>query len=351
VQDINGCLSAVNSVTVEEPTPLILDITGVSESCAGACDGSISWSGLGGTPTYQITMNGLAQGASPIVNLCAGNYSFVMTDSRGCSVDTVLILNPALPVEISSVSSTDDGCSDACDGTITVSSPTAVNYVLSNGSTSTTGNFTNLCSGSYVVQAIDGNGCTTSVDVIIGTAIPAEADFAITPGQVSELNAYTQILNFSSNADSYVWTVEGPDGFIDVVNGDINSYDFPAVAGGYTVCLTAISESGCQDTLCAPILVTEEFTIFVPNTFTPDGDEFNQHLEIFVNGIDDFGFSMLIFNRWGEVIWESNDPSVGWDGTYNGSLVQDGTYVWKIVVKDPNNDDRKEFIGHINVLK
>jgi gliding motility-associated-like protein len=103
--------------------------------------------------------------------------------------------------------------------------------------------------------------------------------------------------------------------------------------------------------LCAPILVTEEFTIFVPNTFTPDGDEFNQHLEIFVNGIDDFGFSMLIFNRWGEVIWESNDPSVGWDGTYNGSLVQDGTYVWKIVVKDPNNDDRKEFIGHINVLK
>lgn len=351
VQDANGCTSVSTQVNIIEPPQLSLDITGTAESCVGSCDGNFVWNGVGGSPSYTLLMDGNAQASSPISNLCEGTYNFTLTDSRGCSVDTMLTLEPAIPVVISDVVVTDDGCSDECDGTILVTSPTAVSYVLSNGAVSATGSFTNLCSGVYSVQAVDANGCNTEVDVVIGTAVPAEADFAITPGQVSEFNSTTQIFNFSNNADFYVWNIEGPNGFIDVVNGDIDEYDFPSVAGGYNVCLIAMSSSGCQDTMCAPVLVAEEFTLYIPNTFTPDGDEFNQNLQIYVNGIDDFGFSMLIFNRWGEVIWESNDPSVAWDGTYHGKLVQDGTYVWKVVVKDPHTDDRKEFVGHVNVLK
>ena len=59
----------------------------------------------------------------------------------------------------------------------------------------------------------------------------------------------------------------------------------------------------------------------------------------------------MIFNRWGEIIWESFDDSVGWDGTYNGGLVQDGTYTWRIEFKTTQNDERKLVTGHVNVIK
>ena len=64
-------------------------------------------------------------------------------------------------------------------------------------------------------------------------------------------------------------------------------------------------------------------------------------------------FHFLIFNRWGEIIWESYDASVGWDGTYGvaGDLVQDGTYVWKLEFKTNMNDERKFLTGHVNLIR
>jgi gliding motility-associated-like protein len=59
----------------------------------------------------------------------------------------------------------------------------------------------------------------------------------------------------------------------------------------------------------------------------------------------------LIFNRWGEVIFESKDTEQGWDGSYNGTLVQSGTYTWKISLKSKNNDDRKIIVGNLTVIR
>ena len=117
------------------------------------------------------------------------------------------------------------------------------------------------------------------------------------------------------------------------------------------MCLTAINTAGCQDEYCISIVVEDEIVIFVPNTFTPDGDEYNQTFRAYVNGIDIYDFDFLIFNRWGELIWENHDPEIGWDGTYNGNIVQSGTYTWKIVVKDLEFDYRKTYTGHVNMLK
>jgi gliding motility-associated-like protein len=91
---------------------------------------------------------------------------------------------------------------------------------------------------------------------------------------------------------------------------------------------------------------------FIPNTFTPDNDQYNQYFKpVFTSGFDPFDYNLKIFNRWGEIIWESNDPEVGWDGTYNGKLVQDGTYSWKIEFKTNNSDERKMIHGHVNIMK
>ena len=69
------------------------------------------------------------------------------------------------------------------------------------------------------------------------------------------------------------------------------------------------------------------------------------------SGFDPYDYELLIFNRWGEVIFESRNPWVGWDGTFKGKTVQDGTYVWKITFKDEYLDDLKSYTGHINLLR
>jgi gliding motility-associated-like protein len=99
------------------------------------------------------------------------------------------------------------------------------------------------------------------------------------------------------------------------------------------------------------VIVLPEVLLYAPNTFTPDDDEFNQDWGIYISGVDIYDFELLIFNRWGQIIWESHDPSATWDGTYNGEYVQQGTYTWTIEAKDLVNDNKYEFNGFINVLK
>ena len=91
--------------------------------------------------------------------------------------------------------------------------------------------------------------------------------------------------------------------------------------------------------------------LYVPNTFTPDNDEHNQTWKFHIEGIDIMNFRVEIFNRWGEKIWESNDPFVEWDGTYGGYKVQKGTYTWKMTYKEKNSDGRTTKMGTLNVLK
>jgi gliding motility-associated-like protein len=96
----------------------------------------------------------------------------------------------------------------------------------------------------------------------------------------------------------------------------------------------------------------EELIFYVPNTFTPDNNGMNEvFLPIFTSGFDPYDYNLLIFNRWGEIVFESYNHQVGWDGTYRGRLVQDGTYVWKIEFKTKYTDERKVHTGHVNVLK
>ncbi len=91
---------------------------------------------------------------------------------------------------------------------------------------------------------------------------------------------------------------------------------------------------------------------YIPNTFTPDNDEFNQDFQpVFTSGFDPYDFNLKIYNRWGQVVFESNDATQGWDGTYGGELVQDGSYTWKIEFKSISNDERFIHTGHVNVLK
>ncbi|MDG0973081.1 MAG: gliding motility-associated C-terminal domain-containing protein [Crocinitomicaceae bacterium] len=106
------------------------------------------------------------------------------------------------------------------------------------------------------------------------------------------------------------------------------------------------------DTSYSSLNVYEDLILYVPNTFTPDDDEFNQYFTpVLASGYNSYTYEFLIFNRWGELIFETDIIGLGWDGKYNDNAVKDGTYIWKIRVSNKYDAERHEFVGHVNVLR
>lgn len=177
------------------------------------------------------------------------------------------------------------------------------------------------------------------------------AEFDYSPSQSDILDTEVQFYNNSILADYYEWNIEN----YGVLNDFSPTITFEQEPEVYNVELMAYTENGCKDSAYAIIDIEDVILFYVPNTFTPDFDEFNQTFQpVFTSGFDPLDFNMLIFNRYGEVVFESNDASVGWDGTYGASstqLVKDGTYVWKIEFKETMSDKRHVHTGHINILK
>ena len=177
------------------------------------------------------------------------------------------------------------------------------------------------------------------------------AAFTYGPTDLTIYQSTTQFVNLSAGASDYIWDFN--------INGDIESTDeenpsftFPlGNVGFYPVTLYAISEDGCVDSTTVVINIEADVLLYVPNTFTPDDDNFNEIWRAYAEGIDIYTFHMQVFNRWGELIWESFNVVVGWNRTYGGKVVPDGTYVWKLSAKHLFKDKRQLWTGHVNVLR
>ena len=120
--------------------------------------------------------------------------------------------------------------------------------------------------------------------------------------------------------------------------------------GHYQIELIVTNNFGCSDTAYGLVVINQEFFLFVPNAFTPDGDGFNNVFLPIVSGHDPQKYHLTIFNRWGEILFESYNSEVGWDGTYKGVVVKNDVYVWTVDVTTFNNI-RKQVRGHVTVLK
>lgn len=357
--DVYGCQSTDDVTIVVNPLPVI----NAGNDLAG-CDGDQfvltgSGAGVGGSYTWTY---GVTNAVPFIAPFGTTTYTVTGTDANGCQgtddVDIVVQIAPNLSFDFVQT----DNCVPV---TVAFTNTTTDNvenchWLLDDGTqVNGCGDFTHTFTvpGTYGVtlqaQTV-GNGCMASIyyqDIIQVDPLPI-AQFSVQEAEITTLNTLVHFNNESQYASSYSWNFGDPDN--STSNQVDAEFEYPAEPGAYTIELIAMSANGCVDTTYETILIQEEVLFFVPNTFTPDFDQYNQSFQpVFTSGYDPYDYTLLIFNRWGEVIFESHNTEIGWSGTYGagGELCPDGTYTWMIEFKTTTSDERVRKNGLVNLLK
>jgi gliding motility-associated-like protein len=234
-------------------------------------------------------------------------------------------------------------------------SNTSYSWSASNGLTGTgaQSSLTFTSGGIYDITMTAGlNGCftTTTLYNYIEVDNYPIASFVPSSNSFTELTQLLEFTNTSSGANSYSWDF-GDGASSTQINPE---YTFTNNLNGHVITLTAYSQFLCVNVDSVEILYNNGLVYYIPNTFTPNGDEFNQTFKpIFSNSIDVYNYSFYIYNRWEHLIFETQDVEKGWDGLFgaDGIPVPQGTYTFKIIVKFTETDERKEFFGHVNLVR
>lgn len=351
--NLAGCISTDQVNVTVHPNPIVFAGNDVL-----ICEGqSVVLTGSGAN-AYAWD-NGITNGVA-FTPSATQTYTVTGTSQFGCvNTDQVVVTVEPLPV----VSFEGDILSGCVPVTTTFTNTSAnpgnvCTWFLSNGAVLTgcdNVSYTFNQGGCYSVtlQVESVNGCTNSVtynNYVCLENYPI-ADFTYNPNQPTTINTNINFQNGSLGATNYQWFF-GDGGTSTQVNP---THMYPEVENTYEIMLVASTPLGCSDTAYAVITIAEELIFYVPNTFTPDGDNYNEVFKpVFTSGFDPFDYHLTIFNRWGEIIFESFDADFGWDGTYgvaSNEIVKDGTYIWKIEFKTKVNDERKMHVGHVNVIK
>jgi gliding motility-associated-like protein len=363
----NGCVSTPVSIDITVLPPLTGSITGWDTVCPTySTDITADVMGGLGTPYDFVWSSGPIQNGPDFHTITVEpgvttSYTVTITDQCESTplVMTTNIRVAPLPVPAYTVLDPEQ-CEPAVFHIVNSTDPTMsqYNYWLVNGSdqyiNQDTIETSELYAGLYDIQMIitSFEGCVDSLtfDDALEVKPKPVADFRHSPNPVLMFNTDVLFTNYSWNGDTYQWSFE--DGYPSTSTQTNVQVQFPdGQTGVYDIQLITTSELGCVDTMQYELVVFPEVLIYAPNTFTPDGDEFNQGWQVFMEGIDVYDFELLIFNRWGQTIWESNDISVPWDGTFNGKIVQEGTYQWVIRATDMLNDNKYVYNGHVNLIK
>lgn len=364
--DSHGCTSNTVSINITVSAPLVVDVTANPNNVCPGEEVQLTPSiTAGGGPPYLITLED-GTVVTPPVSIYpqqSGYYTLYVKDVCGSTAhDSVYITVHPLPI-VQFNSDTVSGCEPL---TVTfhpqVSSP-GQSYVWNFGDGSQTEisfdqnpvhTFNNDGLYDITLTITNSHGCVNSYtyqDMIRVYPTP-DARFTFSPLIPSIIDPEVIFTNLSTDANMYIWSF----GDGDTSNAQ-NPYHWYHQIGNYLVELIAITNFGCRDTAKSYIPVRDEYTFYAPTYISPDNDDLNDVFYVIGNGITDKNFKMYIYDRWGEIIYETDkydplDPQkYGWNGrAKNNKKVPNGTYTWLVKYTDPSNVEHEKS-GAINVIR
>lgn len=368
--DQNGCAGIADTVTavVYDLTGANIDAIGLTPICPG--QGTTIYAtttGITGPLTYTWN-NGLGSGPGAFVTIPLQPTTYIVTVTNACGtsvVDSVSILfnpPPTMSVTPSGTLSCVPTPMNFFDNSVSGNSNDPITgwaWNFGDGTSSNTQNPTHVYTtpGTYSVTltVTTTGGCTNNnvgAPIVISAYPYPVAAFSVNSYLLNLPYDVLSCTNLSTGAVSYNWNFG--DGSSSTLFSPNHNY---TAVGIYTVQLIATSQYGCSDT--AEVKITTDADVVFPNAFTPNSDgpsggyyiPGNLDNDIFfpyTSGVIEYKFQ--IFNRWGELIFETEDIKQGWDGYYREKICQVGVYVWKAFVKLNNG---KEFnkTGDVTLLR
>ena len=342
VTDQNNCSDAISFTipTLGGPTVSVLSSTDVS--CFGLSDGEASVDAAGGTAPYSYVWVPSGGTNATATGLTAGTYTVTVTDNAGCANSVSVTIGEPTEILVTEII-TDENCGQS-DGEISLSvsggSP-AYTYVWTPG-LETTSSITGISGGSYSVTVTDGNGCSITENYTVATvgSIPV-----IASPTTSTIISGESVQLLATGADTYVWT---PTEGLDCSTCD-NPLASPTITTSYIVVGT--DANGCTGTDTVTIYV--EITcgdLYVPNIFSPNGigPAANETLCIYGDCIAELQYA--VYNRWGELVFETNSTDICWDGTFKGKPAITGVYAYKLYVELFNGEVIEES-GNVTLVR
>ncbi len=322
--DSLGC-TRIDSVSLTYPSPLDLSFSIDSIDCPGEV-GSLNLSPVGGTPGYTFVFSGF----SP-TSISPGAYSFQLIDSNGCTLDTNFTL---LPADTLAVFDTllNTNCPYDSAGFISISAigeNQPYTYLWYDGDTN--GTKSNLPVGLHQVVITNSKGCEETRTYFIESKSDIESDGFVSPDiGIRPLDVHFE--EYSVDGDSVKWIIQGVSG---PVYQDEFDYTFDQV-GVYEVMLVVFdTDYGCSDTAYFSVTVESNPDVSEPDVFSPNGDGIN---DLYYFDVEDIGeFHGMIYNRWGQLVFEWYDSNQGWNGVnLSGQEASEGTYFYILKMQDLN---------------
>ncbi|MCA6438243.1 MAG: gliding motility-associated C-terminal domain-containing protein [Bacteroidetes bacterium] len=360
MSDASGCQQVLYS-SISQPLPLNVLVTGNSSLCAGS-SASLSSNASGGTAPYNFmwSPNGGTAPNTVLSPNVSTTYTLTVTDNNDCKANTnfAIAVNPTPGANV--INNKLVGCAPVCASfslaqnqngnynynwvfTSSAPSPTVINFNQYNPQ---------LCftkEGVYTanVSITTAQGCTTTITYTnLVTVYPKPiADFYYSPTNPTILEPKVSFTNTTVGASQFSW-YNVNDLFSQQTNPSFTFQD----PGKFLVTLIA-GDGNCSDTISKYVVIEDDFSFYIPNAFTPDENNLNDYFYPVMRGYTDKNYVFMIFDRWGELIFKTNDTeSKGWDGYYKNQLCKDDAYTWRVYVTDKRSKGH-EFTGHVVLMK
>lgn len=363
VSDAFGCATTI-TITITEPplVPLNVQASNDTSFCIGGnVTLTATGSGGSGAPYTYTWLNGVGTGNTvTVAPSTTTTYTVVIADQCGTpqDTDTVQVLVNQLPQVTFSGGPSLSGCSPVCVDFTDSSTPASTSCFWDFGDNTTS----NVCNpthcfvlpGSYNIKltVTDVNGCSNNVTVnnyVTVYPYPTPGFTISSPQPITLEDPYVTFSDGTSGGDTCYW--DFGDGQVQTVIGCTDVAHPYADTGTYHVIQIVVNQWGCADTIYGDVVISPYSTIYIPNTFTPNGDGKNDLFKPYGEYLENF--QMLIFDRWGNQIFKSVDLYQGWDGKVQGhsDICQIDTYVYVITCNETITGRFHKYIGHVNLVR